>query len=237
MGDAYDKIRASFNAMAVSTYGLEGFGKSAPNVEMMRQAFSIVRRELGEIRSARIIEAGCGNAYWLAEIPTWTEWQGLRLRLEGFDLSDELIRVARQRPTPANCEMKLDVGNLVTYRPAEPADVVFCFDVIQHVPKPDRPAALRNMLAMVRGGGLVLVADNHKWAWAAIKNSVRKWLTRYTPIKLVPRGFLLASYPSFVWLEAMLGELGAEPVGSRIEHPDEAAAKRVVIFRRVNRVA
>src|SRR5690242_15816733 len=120
--EAYDRVRASFNAEAERTYAPASFTKSGASVELMRQAFQIVRQELGSIRTARIVEAGCGNGYWLAQIPAWPEWNELDLELIGFDLSDELVRLAKQRPPAGSVRFHFEVDNLCTYRAPAPAD-------------------------------------------------------------------------------------------------------------------
>jgi SAM-dependent methyltransferase len=229
--NAYERVRASFNEDAARVYPLERFSQPASSVRLMQQAFAEGRRRLGDVARAHVIEAGCGNGYWLAELASWPPWRELSLQLEGFDLSDELIRLAGRRHNPPNARFHFVTGNVLDYRPSAPADVVFCFDVIQHVPAGDRRAAMANLLAMTRPGGLVLIADNHKWAMRAMYNNLLKWLAGHTPIRCIPPHYLLASYPSFRWLIATMRGLGAEPIAPPLR-AEEGAPKRAAIFRK-----
>jgi 2-polyprenyl-3-methyl-5-hydroxy-6-metoxy-1,4-benzoquinol methylase len=229
--DPYQRTKESFDANAAADYPLEGFTHSDTCMKLMERAFEIVRRELGDIQSAHVVEAGCGNGYWLAELAGWPAWRDLDLELEGFDLSDEMIAMGRRRDDVPGRRFSFSTGNVLDHRPSRPADVAYCFDVIQHVPDPDRKAALENLLGMVRPGGLVLIADNHKWAPKAVLNNLRKTVTRYSPLELIPRSFLGASYPSFGWLTSRMAALGAQPVGEPLR-AGASSPKQATIFRR-----
>lgn len=230
MSDAdYARVRRAFDEDAAEIYPIERFSQPAASRDLMRRAFARVAPEISG--PARVVEAGCGNGYWSASLAGWPPWSGIELEIEGFDLSEPLIALARTRPDTPRCRFVWRVGNVLDHRPRAPADVVFAFDVLQHVPPGDRPRAVANLVAMLRPGGFLILADNDNWAPDALRMRLRKWLTRHTPLQLVPANYLLARYPSFRRLRAAVEASGGELLPPLVRAAG-AGAKRAAIYRR-----
>ena len=98
----------------------------------------------------RVLDVGCGrggSAAWLAR-HGWGE-------VAGVDLDAESIRLARER-YPGLDFRAADVGRLATLG-LEPYDLIFLLTAFYAFP--DQPAALRQMRAVCRPGGSLLMMD------------------------------------------------------------------------------
>ena len=108
-------------------------------------------------REDLLIDGGCGTGTWLAEM-------GATCRVLGLDDHDESIRLARPKVEAVG-------GRVVkttlerTELPAGCAAVVTLLDVLEHLD--DDAAALREMLRLVRPGGLVVITvPALRWLWS-----------------------------------------------------------------------
>ncbi|MDP2307812.1 MAG: class I SAM-dependent methyltransferase [Pseudomonadota bacterium] len=97
---------------------------------------------------ARVVEAACGTGKHLEQLRRW-------YAVEGYDLSADMLAIARQRLPDA----LLTVRDMREPHAAPPADVLLClFSSIGYLP--DRAAldaALRAFAAGLQPGGLVLI--------------------------------------------------------------------------------
>lgn len=97
---------------------------------------------------ARVLDFGCANGEFLAQARRrWKVW--------GFDLSAEAVDQARQAmPDLAACLYSGDPGKVAW--PADGFDAIVLWDVIEHLPDP--LTALRQVVALLRPGGLLAVS-------------------------------------------------------------------------------
>ncbi len=128
----------------------------APNEHLQR----VVRQLLLPGERLRVLEAGCGSTSHID--------LGRPMELSGIDVSQaQLGRHAR-----------LDhslLGDLQTFPlPRAYFDVVVCWDVLEHLPRP--ADAIRNMLESLRPGGMLVLAFPHLL-------SVKGLITRLTPYR------------------------------------------------------
>ena len=101
-----------------------------------------VNRLLSGKKSIRVLEAGCGSTAHLS-FPA-------PCHMTGIDISE------RQLERHKLLEERI-VGDLQTYRlPAASFDAVVCWDVLEHLRDP--VAAVKNMAAAVRPGGILVLA-------------------------------------------------------------------------------
>jgi SAM-dependent methyltransferase len=106
-----------------------------------------------------ILEAGCGSASHL-------RFPGKRVRLTGIDISPEQL----QRNTALDAAILGDIQHH-DFTPSS-FDVVVCWDVLEHLPRPD--LALKRMLRALKHEGLLVLALPHVM-------SLNGLITKYTP--------------------------------------------------------
>jgi SAM-dependent methyltransferase len=126
-----------------------------------QDAQEFLDRTLADRSSLRILEAGCGSAGHLALSKPVT--------MVGIDIS------ARQLERHRTLYVKIQ-GDLQTYRlPDGEFDVVVCWDVLEHLARPD--LALANLAASARPGGVIILKSPNLY-------SVKGLMTRFTPHRL-----------------------------------------------------
>lgn len=111
-------------------------------------------------RPLRVLEAGCGST---SHLPLDASWH-----LTGIDLSE--------RQLARNTQLHERIhGNLEEYRWDKGQgnfDLVICWDVIEHLPNPQK--ALANLFEALAPGGLLVLAFPNL-------HSVKGWVTKLTP--------------------------------------------------------
>jgi len=161
----------------------------------------------------RILDCGCGPGAWLLEVARFVDEAGATAGLFGFDLTPGMVDLAAKRfagrPVPAN----LWVGNVLdpsSYRYEDAAEfsLVYAFDVVQQLPKADQLRAVETMLLAVAPGGTLVVFDHDRTSPFGRRMGLKKWLTRHTPVQLVPRYYIESAYPP---LQAFADQLARRP--------------------------
>jgi SAM-dependent methyltransferase len=103
-------------------------------------------------RGGEVLDAGCGVGYGTANLAEEA------VRIVGVDLSEEAIAYARDRHARPNVEFV--VGDLAALDLADASfDAVCAFEVIEHLPEPER--FVREMRRVLRPGGVLLVSTPH----------------------------------------------------------------------------
>jgi ubiquinone/menaquinone biosynthesis C-methylase UbiE len=111
-------------------------------------------------RSGTIVDVGCGNGMYLAELAR----RGFRGRVLGVDLSFGMLAAARERlaaaPTQAASAPVALANADATALPLRDgaADLAFAMHMLYHVPDP--ADALRELRRVTRPGGRVVIALN-----------------------------------------------------------------------------
>ncbi|MGH8595090.1 MAG: class I SAM-dependent methyltransferase [Gammaproteobacteria bacterium] len=146
-----------------------------------------------------VIDCGCGSGAWLELAIQCCREHRFNVVPFGFDITPEMVSVAEQRLAPLNAQLQTgDVLNAKSYEflgaPVQ-FDIVFTYDVVQQLPRDLQYEACRTLLARVAPGGVLVVFDHDCDSRHGRKMAMRKFITRYFGIPLVPRYYCNARYP------------------------------------------
>ncbi len=112
----------------------------------------------GLTTAPRILEAGCGSVTNI-KLPAESQITGLDISQRELDAN----RILSERI----------VGDLQTYEfPADTFDLIVCWDVLEHLPRPEM--ALERFVGALKPGGLLLIKIPNR-------NSVKATIVRLTP--------------------------------------------------------
>jgi SAM-dependent methyltransferase len=129
---------------------------------------------------ARILDVGCGSG-WLSEY-----FARLGYEVTGIDISDDLIRMARERvervPYDVDHETQLrcrfQTQDIEQDPLPEKFDAVVCYDSLHHFENERR--VFRNLAAMLDVGGLLFILEGHKpSAGSATEDELQDVMRRY----------------------------------------------------------
>lgn len=150
----------------------------------------------------RILDCGCGTGAWLQFISAELFQAGQEhQRLYGFDLSGRMVDVAQVKLRDAAQTADLRVGNVLEAQSydfdgiAGGFDLIFTYDVVQQLPRGRQLDACRAIVRALAANGTALIFDNDSQSRFGRRMAVRKFMTRYFGLRLVPRYFCNASYP------------------------------------------
>jgi SAM-dependent methyltransferase len=168
-----------------------------------RQFFAEVLTPIVDALPARpvaVLECGCGSGEWLDEAGRLaTASSATAVELAGFDITPGLVNLARERLRERGAVERLLVGDVLDpeiYTTLGGAfDLVFAFDVVQQLPRSEQTQAVERMLAAVRAGGALVVFDHDRHSPYGRRMGIKKWVTRYLRVPLVPRWYIHAAYP------------------------------------------
>jgi 2-polyprenyl-3-methyl-5-hydroxy-6-metoxy-1,4-benzoquinol methylase len=103
----------------------------------------------------RLLDAGCGKGYFSRSLTEFGH------RVDGIDTSTTAIRECRRRALGSD---SYAVSSLRSWRPPCLYDAVVCIDVMFHLMDDDEwLTSLRNLAALLRLGGLLVVSDHDAW--------------------------------------------------------------------------
>lgn len=126
------------SAKELSKY-FNGIGSRIKDIKL---AFGLA----GNPKNARVVEIGCGDGRDAKEIVKRAEWY------EGFDISEELIKIARQAVPQAHFK----VADAANYTFPAYLDVVFAFASLLHLNKTEVRAILDRVHKALNPGGYLL---------------------------------------------------------------------------------
>ncbi len=127
--------------------------------EACRPEYESMLRMVGVQSGWRVLDAGCGSGSFL---PLLAELVGPNGSLVALDTAPANIAALERRldASPLGCSVALVVGSLEGLPFADATfDAVWCANVVQYFPDAAVPSLLREMLRVVRLGGLVAVKD------------------------------------------------------------------------------
>jgi SAM-dependent methyltransferase len=117
----------------------------------------------------RALDAGCGSGRHAIILAQRFD------QVVGVDISESLINIARERPSPQN--VGYQVSDLMNFADPEGFDLVFSSNTLHHLP--DLDAGLLHLGGLVRAGGRVVLIDN------VARRPSQKMLTGWTPARWV----------------------------------------------------
>jgi len=133
---------------------------------------------------AKILDVGCGSG-WLSEY-----FARLGYDVTGIDISDDLIRMARERvaSVPYNLDHESAISCRFITHDIETAplakelgakfDAIICYDSLHHLL--DERAVFRHLAAMLDVGGLLFILEGHKpAAGSATEDELRAVMHEY----------------------------------------------------------
>jgi len=151
-------------------------------------------------RPLRVLECGCGSAFWLSAASAWAEGTAVRADLSAFDLSEAMVAAAVTRLEALGLTATVRTGDILdsaSYRfgDSDVFGLVFAYDVVQQLPAAAQWAAITSMLGHVAPGGRLVVFDNDRRSRFGRVMGTKKWLRRYLGVPLVPAYYIHARYP------------------------------------------
>ena len=131
-----------------SIYGSRaGFIHPNARHERLRKGLASV---LGRRRGLGVLDVGCGTGVMTSHLRRYGT-------VNGMDFSAPAIEIAR-RMVPG---VTFRVGTVTDLAPAERYDLITLFDVVEHIPKTDRPAFFESIAAHLAPGGFVFASTPH----------------------------------------------------------------------------
>jgi SAM-dependent methyltransferase len=144
-------------------------------------------------RPLHVLEAGCGNGVWLNVLRRWRPND----HLCGFDLTPEMIDVARERFEGAVGVAVGDITKSESYVFGDRStyDIVYAYGVVSQLPREIQHLGFETLWKHVAPGGVLIVFDHERWSRFGLWMATKKWVTRNTPLQLVPMFYTNAKYP------------------------------------------
>jgi SAM-dependent methyltransferase len=123
----------------------EYFRGIGPRTDDINKAFELA----GNPYEPKVLEIGCGDGRDAREIVAHTP------NYVGFDISEELIKLARQHVPDG----KFEVADALSYPyPENTLDVVFAFASLLHLDKAEVATVLQKVHAALRPGGILFIS-------------------------------------------------------------------------------
>ncbi|MBM3273020.1 class I SAM-dependent methyltransferase, partial [Candidatus Kaiserbacteria bacterium] len=103
----------------------------------------------GDIRSKQVLDAGCGDGWYTARIAR------TGARVKGIDYSERAVRFAQAIVDTA--EFATGSLSALPY-PDHSFDVVFSFQVLEHIPPDELPKAISEIARVTKPDGKIIVS-------------------------------------------------------------------------------
>lgn len=210
-----EKVKAAFSKeIEKGTYSIDSVHGNIPLRFFEKTLKETIKSISLNTKTLRILDCGMGPGDLLVHIvenwPTLRPAENLGLEVSGFEFTEKFVPIAKKKLTDflsktkcnyteSNFEMK--TGNILDIQENKKFDISYCYDVIQQLPKGDRLNAIGQMLAVSSN---VIVFEKHLWSPKGIRRELKAFVTRFTPFKLVPDFYRLASYSNLYKLAAQV---------------------------------
>ncbi len=190
------------NFGALARAGKFGLGFNHPP-----EAQAFVRESIAEALPSgagsglRILDCGCGAGAWLDFMRSQLSGRvAAPPRYYGFDLTAEMVDIARSRlpDLPPSQLRQGDILNPESYSfdHEEPKfDLIFCYDVVQQLPRELQLSACETMAAHLADGGVAVIFDRERNSLFGRAMGGVKFLRQYLGLPLVPAYYTAARYP------------------------------------------
>jgi 2-polyprenyl-3-methyl-5-hydroxy-6-metoxy-1,4-benzoquinol methylase len=199
-------------------------------VECIQGVAATIQTQRNEIA---ILDCGCGTGAWLDCVKDSVRLSGsTSIQCYGFDLTPEMVEVARERLTGRVPRHNIHEGDILDDTSYEfeggPQlfNVVYAYDVIQQLPRADQLRGCMTMVKHVAPGGIALIFDHERNSVYGAIMATKKLATRYLSIPLVPAFYLNARYPP---LSSFARQIGSTTYSTEIL-PSLDRKKRVLVI-------
>jgi SAM-dependent methyltransferase len=186
----------------------------------------------------KILDCGCGTGAWLAFLHGELTQAGLtQLRLCGFDLSERMVEVARTKlqglaeAADIRCGNMLDRSSYCFDGPGGGFDLIFTYDAVQQLPRARQAECCYAIADSLVAGGMALIFDNDAESPFGFRMELRKFLTRYGGLRLVPDYYCNAAYPRLERLRRRME--GAGYLRTELAVRSDGIKRAMVIAREV----
>lgn len=200
--DLFDRQRRTFDKLVERGVYSADFVHAPAARAFVSEVLQDLAPLLSETASISVLDCGCGTGGWLAFLHAQLSRAGVKhMRLCGFDLSSRMVEVAREHLRGLASGDDIRTGNVLERQSYTfeglPAgfDLVFTYDVVQQLPRSQQAGACEAMAAALAPQGLALIFDNDAASSFGRRMALRKFITRYCGLRLVPRYYCNARYP------------------------------------------
>jgi 2-polyprenyl-3-methyl-5-hydroxy-6-metoxy-1,4-benzoquinol methylase len=168
-----------------------------------------------------ILDTGCGGGYWMKYLLE-SERDSI-VRIDGVDISERMCEVAirHNKKEKYPCKINIQVANIIDYSCPYKYTLIYLIDVVQHIPETCHPKLFSNCHNLLQDEGILVIIDKEKNSTYGVKMTIKKKL------RLVPRHYLTAKYPSFKSLVKISESYGFKKISS-----DKEAYFHCVCFRK-----
>lgn len=164
------------------------------------------------------LDIGTGNGVFLNYLID------LGFKGEAIDISQEAIDFAKKQVKNDNA-IKIKLQDLFKYKPAKKYDLVFCFEVLEHIEN-DQEAIKKIFTFLAPGGSFVCSIPAHRKEWSKIdelKGHFRRYERNELNNKLTSAGFKVKNIYSYgfpiLWILRRISSSG-RLLRSRSKHQD-----------------
>jgi len=230
-----EKQRQSFDRLVEEGVYSDDFDHPPAAKAFVAEVLSQVAARLPAGQPVSVLDCGCGTGAWLAFIAAALDEAGIPAgRLCGFDLSGNMVEVARRRLAGLAAPEDLRSGNLLDASSyafdgiGSGFDVIFTYDAIQQLPRRQQFDTCALMVSGLAPGGAALIFDNDSRSRFGRRMARRKFLTRYLGLKLVPRYYCNAAYPP---LERFRQRLAADGWQTTVRVRQDEVKRALIVER------
>jgi len=231
-----ERQRKSFDSLVESgVYGID-FDHSPAAKTFVGEVLKKVVPHFKQRDGLKILDCGCGTGAWLAYLHAELTRAGLaQLRLCGFDFSERMVDVARTRLHGLAAASDIRCGNILeqaSYRfdgLRDGFDLIFTYDVVQQLPRARQGECCGLIADALAPDGVALVFDNDAESRFGRRMELRKFLTRYCGLRLVPYHYCNAAYPRLERIRRHME--GARHLRAEIILRDDGVKRAMILAR------
>lgn len=158
-----------------------------------------------------VLDVGCGTGVWLRTLIESEVLKSYRLKnYYGFDLTEKMIDVAKLKFSDVKDSYEFIVGDVLsdnTYQSfsnSKGFDLIYCYDVIQQLPKKLKMRGIETIINNLREGGVAIIFDHDHSSKYGKSMAFKKFVTKYLKYPLVPRYYCNANYPDLTKIKQNL---------------------------------